>query len=68
MGKTTSQPVTVRLLPTELEQLRQALGLSAETSRSDTIRTAISALTGIPLAQLKRPHGRPRKDRDHATT
>ncbi|MEU5157761.1 MULTISPECIES: hypothetical protein [Actinomycetes] len=63
MGDLTTRPITVRLLPAEYERLQQALGLPAETPHVVTMRTAVSRLTGIPLEQLNRPHGRPRKDR-----
>ncbi|MGY4973469.1 hypothetical protein ACWGCC_30380 [Streptomyces nigrescens] len=63
MGNLATRPVTVRMLPEEYAQLQKVLGLPANTSYTDTMRAAVSRLTGIPLDQLKKPMGRPRKDR-----
>jgi hypothetical protein len=54
-----------------MDQVREALGLSADTSNTDTVRAALSHITSIPPAQMFRPRGgaRPgagRKPRNHA--
>lgn len=52
----------VRLRASELVELRRALGLPPETTQADVIRTAIAHFLDVPVSQLKRPRGRPRKD------
>lgn len=40
-----------------MDQVREALGLSPETSNTDAVRAALSHITGIPAAQMYRARG-----------
>lgn len=51
----------VRLRVSELAELRALLRLPPETTQSDVLRAAVAQVLDVPISQLKRPRGRPRK-------
>lgn len=52
-----TQVVGARVPAEVMDQVREALGLSADTPNTDTVRAALSHITGIPAAQMYRQRG-----------
>lgn len=52
-----TQVVGARVPAEVMDQVREALGLSPETSNTDAVRAALSHITGIPAAQMYRTRG-----------
>ena len=65
-ARETRKQTNVRLLPSELDRLRDVLGLPPDTPGAEVLREAVAHLTGIPAAQMVRRSGRPRKQRQAA--
>lgn len=52
-----TQVVGVRVPAEVMDQVREALGLSADTTNTDTVRAALSHITNIPASQMYRRRG-----------
>ena len=57
--------VGVRVKPEVLVATREALGLPEDTKDLDTIRAALSHITGIAPSQMRKPQGGVRTPRRH---